>query len=157
MTVCVIIAAALAIAYTALVVWKDKGLPTSLSSSVFTLSDKWKWLFGFVMLTCGVFIGTAMMSRASDGTAWLGFLTIVGMGIVAVTPLFDPDKLTAHYVGAFMAAGCSQLLIAINKPLCLFAWLIYVSYTLASTNCSRKVLWAEVACFMAGIWYCLTN
>jgi len=155
MTEFVLAAAFVVVCYTVMVSIMDGGLPTSLSSSVFALDREWKWLFGAVMFCCGVLIGITIIDKAEENFKFLGFLVTVGMGIVAVTPLFKKDMLAAHYVGAFLAGGSATLVVALHNPICLCVWVPYIIYILASSTCTRKVLWAEAAAFASAIWWCL--
>lgn len=149
-----LIAAVIVICYTVAMCIKKKAIPESLSQTVFLLSRKSQWLFGAVMIVCGVLFGIVMIDKSSENTQFLAFLTLAALCGVGITPLFNTDTNKAHYVCAVAAGLLSALLIAMNKPAFLFPWVGYVFYTLL-TDDQSETFWCEATCFVSILLYCL--
>lgn len=147
-------AAVIVIAYTVAMCVKNKGIHKSLSRTAFFLSTKAKWLFGAVMIVCGVLLGIVMIDKSSENTQFLAFLTLVSLCGVGVTPLFNIDTRKAHYVFAVASGILSALLIALNEPIFMFPWVGYVFYTLL-TGDKNEVFWYETTCFVTIMLYCI--
>jgi hypothetical protein len=148
------IAAVIVVIYTVVMCIKNKGIPESLSQTAFFLSTKAKWLFGAVMIVCGVLLGIVMIDKSSENTQFLAFLTLVSLCGVGVTPLFNIDTRKAHYVFAIAGGILPSLCIVFNNPLCLLPWFGYVFYTLL-TDDKSETFWSETACFVSILLYCI--
>lgn len=148
------IAAVIMVIYTVVMCIKNKGIPESLSQTAFFLSTKAKWLFGAVMIVCGVLLCIVMIDKSSENTQFLAFLTLVSLCGVGVTLLFNIDTRKAHYVFAVASGILSALLIALNEPIFMFPWVGYVFYTLM-TDDKNEVFWYETTCFVTILLYCI--
>ncbi len=149
-----IIAALIILIYTAAMCVRNNGIPASLSQTAYLLTKKEQWLFGAVMISAGVLLSIVMIDKSTENTQFLGFLTMVGLYGVGVTPLFNPETLKAHYVFAVLSAVASSFLIILNSPLCAIPWFGYVFYTLLRED-GKEVFWAEAANFIVILLYCL--
>ena len=141
--------------------WFDVNMPNSISQMVFLLKDRNKWIFAAVMVGIGLLLMPFLLERASEGTKFLAFLSIVGVIGVGVNPLLSKDDgKTAihgdalHYVFAALCSVCSQLLVALNSPWWLSLWALYVVYTLLERKADKNVFMAEVICILTTLLFC---
>lgn len=75
---------------------------------------------------------------------------------VGASPLVAKEKNTIHYVCAAVSGISSQVLVALNQPLFLLMWFLYIGYTLLAKDGSRNFFWVEVSCMLIVFVYCLT-
>ena len=144
------------VAYVVAMVIKNKEIPESISSTVFNLEKKWKWVFSAVMWIVGFLLMPPLMEKVSDSTRFIAFFMVAGILFVGASPLVAKEKNTLHYVCAAVAGIASQLLVALNQPLLLLIWFLYIGYTLAAKDGSRNFFWVEVSCMLSVFVYCLT-
>ena len=144
------------VAYVVAMVIKNKEIPESISSTVFNLDKKWKWVFSAVMWIVGFLLMPPLMEKVSDSTRFIAFFMVAGILFVGASPLVAKEKNTLHYVCAAVAGIASQLLVALNQPLLLLIWFLYIGYTLAAKDGSRNFFWVEVSCMLIVFVYCLT-
>ncbi len=144
------------VAYVVAMVIKNKEIPESISSTVFNLDKKWKWVFSAVMWIVGFLLMPPLMEKVSDSTRFIAFFMVAGILFVGASPLVAKEKNTLHYVCAAVAGIASQLLVALNQPLLLLIWFLYIGYTLAAKDGSRNFFWVEVSCMLSVFVYCLT-
>ena len=144
------------VAYVVAMVIKNKEIPESISSTVFNLDKKWKWVFSAVMWIVGFLLMPPLMEKLSDSTRFIAFFMVAGILFVGASPLVAKEKNTLHYVCAAVAGIASQLLVALNQPLLLLIWFLYIGYTLAAKDGSRNFFWVEVSCMLSIFVYCLT-
>lgn len=144
------------VAYVVAMVIKNKEIPESISSTVFNLDKKWKWVFSAVMWIVGFLLMPPLMEKVSDSTRFIAFFMVAGILFVGASPLVAKEKNTLHYVCAAVAGIASQLLVALNQPLLLLIWFLYIGYTLAAKDGSRNFFWVEVSCMLSIFVYCLT-
>lgn len=149
-----LIATVVMITYTMAMCVKNKGIPESLSQTALILHRKDKWVFGAVMIVCGILFGIVMIDKSSENTQWMAFLTLVSLCGVGVTPLFNTDTRKTHYVFAIAGGILPSLCIVFNNPLCLLPWFGYVFYTLL-TDDKSEIFWSETACFVSILLYCI--
>lgn len=156
MTTFVIIALVVIVTYIVTMSFVIKGIPVSISSTVYGLGKKWEWVFSAVMWIVGFSLVAAMMEKSADETRFLAFFAIAGIVFVGATPLVAKEKNTFHYVCAAVSGIASQVLVALNHPLLLLMWFPYIGYTLVAKDSSRNFFWVEVSCLLTVFVYCLT-
>lgn len=143
------------VAYVVAMVIKNKEIPESISSTVFNLDKKWKWVFSAVMWIVGFLLMPPLMEKVSDSTRFLAFFMVSGIMGVGASPLVAKERNTFHYVCAAVAGITSQLLVALNQPLVLLLWFLYIGYTLLEKESSKNFFWVEVSCMLTIFLYCL--
>lgn len=122
---------------------KVRGIPTSISSSVYTFNTARKWVFTLVMWCVGFMIAPHLFVISSDSTRFLVFWMIAGMLGVGADPLDKDEKNTFHYASAIVCGISSQLLLFFNFPTALWLWALYVPYTLIWEFSGKNMFFAE--------------
>ena len=143
-------------AYVVVMVIKEKEIPESISSTVFRLEKRWVWVFTAVMWIVGFLLMPALMEKVSESTQFIAFFMVAGILFVGASPLVAKEKNTIHYVCAAVSGISSQVLVALNQPLFLLMWFLYIGYTLLAKDGSRNFFWVEVSCMLIVFVYCLT-
>lgn len=152
----VIIALIVMVSYTVAMSMVTKGIPESISSTVYLLGRKFAWVFTIVMWSVVFLIVPKLMEISSDGTRFLAFFSVAGILGIGASPLVAREKNTFHYVCAAVSGIASQLLVALNHPLLLLLWFPYIGYTLLAKDGGRNFFWVEVSCMLTVFAYCLT-
>ena len=153
----VVIASIIMVTYTVAMSIAIKGIPESISATVYQFSKKWEWVFTIVMWLVAFLIVPKLMEISSDGTRFLAFFSVAGILGIGASPLVAKEKNTFHYVCAAVSGIASQLLVALNQPLLLLLWFPYIGYTLLAKDGSRNFFWVEVSCMLTVFAYCLTS
>lgn len=161
MNTLVIIAITLLFAYTLTVCVVNRGIPSSLSATVYALPPMGAWLWTFIIgLVSGMTL-PVILEIAPDNWKFLAFLSIVGLLFVAVCPLVkDKGDMTykIHIAGAVICAVCSQILVGICNPWLLLMWVPWVAAFLWITKDGKwntMTFWAEMTCFADTFTLCL--
>lgn len=142
--------------YVVAMVYTGRKIPESISQTVFLLPRKGQWVFTIVMWMVGFMLMPVLMEKVSEQTQFIAFLMIGGVCFVGAAPLVPKAKNTVHYVGAVDAGIASQLLVALNQPLLLLLWFLYIGYTLLAKDVSRNVFWVEILSTLNIFALCLT-
>lgn len=142
--------------YVGAMVYIGRKIPESISQTVFLLPRKGQWVFTIVMWMVGFMLMPVLMEKVSEQTQFIAFLMIGGVCFVGAAPLVPKAKNTVHYVGAVDAGIASQLLVALNQPLLLLLWFLYIGYTLLAKDVSRNVFWVEILSTLNIFALCLT-
>lgn len=163
----IIIAIVILIAYTITLCIIGKRIPNSLSASVFTLSNKLKWIWTAIIIAICFLCVPTFVDKCAGITKYFAFASICGLTVVGGIPLvkIKDDKLQhiLHTCGAIICAICSQVAIGYNNPWLLFIWcafpIIFGIYV-KTTNCTwktwkTKIFWAEMICFINTFIFCL--
>lgn len=126
--------------------YKNNELPESVSSMVYDLSDKKRWLW--TAWICSIF-GLLMppMLERTDGSDWqfLCFLMTACFVFCGAYPLVNNEKNLAHYMLAYIGGIiCFFVVISINAWF-LLTWGIWVFYSFALMAWNKKpwVVWLE--------------
>ena len=147
----------LCIAVGGIVLMLRGGVPESVSGLVYNLSEKMRWSWSGWLVVVALTLMVPLMSALGD-VAWLGWLTVVCLIGAAVTPVFNRDTRTMHYVCGIAAGVISQVCVACICPWWLLVWLIWIPLiagTMGALNDSEEmpqvldgygVLAAEVMC-----------
>ena len=142
--------------YVGAMVYTGRKIPESISQTVFLLPRKGQWVFTIVMWMVGFMLMPVLMENVSEQTQFIAFLMIGGVCFVGAAPLVLKEKNTIHYVCAAVAGIASQLLVALNHPLLLLSWFLYIGYTLVAKDVSKNLFWVEVSCMLTVFALCLT-
>lgn len=142
--------------YVGAMVYAGRKIPESISQTVFLLPRKGQWVFTIVMWMVGFMLMPVLMEKVSEQTQFIAFLMVGGVCFVGAAPLVPKAKNTVHYVGAVDAGIASQLLVALNQPLLLLLWFLYIGYTLLAKDVSRNVFWVEILSTLNIFALCLT-
>ena len=157
MTLLVISALLTIVLYMGAMVYTGRKIPESVSATVFLLPRAGQWLFTIVMWIVGFTLLPSLLEKVSEQTQFLAFIMIAGVMFVGAAPLLANERNTIHYVFAAIAGLSSQLLVALNQPLFLLTWMLYVGYTLFAKDVRLNFLFAEVICMTNIFAYCLTH
>ena len=141
--------------YVGTMVYTGRRIPESISQTVFLLPRKGQWVFTLVMWLVGFLLIPVLMEKVSEQTQFIAFFMIAGILFVGAAPLVLKEKNTVHYVFAAVSGIASQLLVALNQPLLLLTWFLYIGYTLMAEDVSRNLFWVEVLCMLNIFAYCL--
>jgi hypothetical protein len=131
---------------------KSYGVPESISQTVFKLPHE--IIFTLVMWAVAGLNIAQMLERCSDETQFLAFLTMAGILFVGAAPLGKDCDERVHIGGALFFGICSQIMIALNAPLLLLAWLPCVWWLIKSAGSHFK-FWMEVTCIVDLLIFCL--
>ena len=115
----------LAASFLGVAIWKERGLPDSISALVYVFRQKWLWtvwLWAVSFLTLIPVIGR--LSRI--GMEFLGFGTLVCLVFCGAMPIYDKDNTTAHWVSGTAGCALSQLCVWFIGYECLWVWMIFV-------------------------------
>ena len=118
-----IVAIAALVAYLAYSIVLHRGVPTSISQTVYDMRNKWTWTV--VLGVEAWLIAPSLIEQTSENTKFLAFFTIVSIGVLAVSPLWMKERNTLHNVATIVACVCSQLAIALNAPHLLYVWIAF--------------------------------
>ena len=152
-----IIAAMTVIAlYVGAMIYTGKQIPESISQTVFLLPRKGQWVFTIVMWVVGFSLMPVLMEKVSESTQFVAFFMIAGILFVGAAPLVLKEKNTVRYVFAAVSGIASQLLVALNQPLLLLTWFLYIGYTLMAKDVSKNLFWVEVLCMLNIFALCFT-
>lgn len=139
------------------IIWiKDKTMPNSISQTVYSLSDRWNWVFTAAMFVVAFMIVPQLMTvAATNGCEFLAYLTIVGILGVGADPLDKNRKNTIHYMSAILMGISSQMLVYIINPYLFFTWIPYVIYTLYVENGKKNMFVGEMSMYSNTALLCL--
>lgn len=152
----VIVAIIIIVLYTGAMIYAGKKIPESISQTVYVMPRTGQLIFAIVMMAVGFLLMPVLMEVSSEWTQVFAFLMCFGILGVGAAPLVVKGKNTFHYVCAAMCGISSQVLVALNQPLCLLLWFLYVCYTMFAKDVSRNFFWAEITCMLIVFIYCLT-
>ena len=161
MNTLIVIAMTLLFAYTLTVCVVNRGIPSSLSATVYALPPMGAWLWTLIIGAVSGMTMPVILETAPDNWKFLGFLSIVGLIFVALCPLV-PNKgdmtYKLHCTGALICALSSQLLLAVTYVWLLLAWVPWIIafvWITRSKKWKTEIFWAEMICFADTFIYCL--
>lgn len=158
----IIVAFILLASYTASICIVNRHIPSSLSASVFCLSKSGSWLWTVTTGAVAFLIVPSFIDAASERMKIIAFAACVGLAFVACTPLVkDKNDLAykVHMAGAWTCAICSQVVIAVDRPIILLCWMPWIIVAFVKMKEWRMAtFWAEISCFVSTILYlCYMN
>lgn len=147
-------------AYTAAVCIKCKGIPSSISSTFYSLEHK----FGFgatMWLTAGLLM-PAILEVTPNSYQFTAFLACVGMFLVGVAPNFrEGIERKVHTAGAIMCILFSQVWVLLTCPWMMLVWVAYLIYTalmmmknwkgnfISAFLLTKPMFWVEITALLA--------
>ena len=93
---------------------KCKEIPDSISETAYIVDHP--EIFTAVMVVEAALITPPLLQNSDENTAFLAFLTVIGLLVVAFTPNYKEEHRGLHNVGGWLAGAASQVLIALNAP-----------------------------------------
>lgn len=163
MNTLIVIAATLLFAYTLILCVVNRGIPSSLSATVYALPPMGAWLWTIIIGAVAFLTMPTLLDMTPEMWQFLAFLCGAGLLAVAVCPLI-PNKgdftHTIHVAGAIASAVASQALIAILNQWLLLMW---VPWLVAFVWCSKdhiwkqQMFWAEMVCFASTFTLCFVR
>lgn len=163
MNTLIVIAMTLLFGYTLTVCVVNRGIPSSLSATVYALPPMGAWLWTLIIGSVSGMTLPVILEITPDTFKFLAFLSIVGLLFVAICPLV-PDKgdmtYKIHCGGAILCAVSSQVLLTFCSPWLLLAWvpwLVVFIWITSSKEWKSQTFWAEMVCFTNTFLYCLIN
>lgn len=150
-----IIAALTAVVYLIYAIIKSKGIPDSISATAYAI--KHKKTFTAAMMGVSALMLPELLDNSADNTKFLAFLSVIGLMMVGLTPDYrTKEQGKLHYIGAFLAAAGSQLMLALNDPIALLGWGFYPILLLLQKG-KNYAFWAEIICLLNIFFYLLYN
>jgi len=150
-----IAAVVIMIAYLAYSIVLHRGVPTSISQTVYDMRNKWTWTA--VLGIEAWLIAPVFVEQTSENTKFLAFLTVVAIGVLAVSPLWMKERNTLHNAATIVACVCSQLAIALNAPHLLYAWIVFALLLPFKTCRLRWKFIAGLTCTITVMAFCFLN
>lgn len=138
MLVLISISLLIILSYSIAVCIKGKKIPRSISATWYAIEHKW-W-FRFSMWVTPMLAIPAIVDISTENTAWLGFISLLGMILVGCAPDFKNDlfQRRLHLSGAILLLSGTQMWIVFNYPLLLLVWLAYILYTVISISIQKN-------------------
>lgn len=139
MLVIVSIALLIILSYTVSVCIKGRKIPRSVSATWYAI--KHKWWFRFAMWATPMLTIPAIVEISTENTAWLGFVSLLGMILVGCAPDFENDSFQRklHISGAVLLLLGTQIWMVFNYPLLLLVWLAYILYTIIGVSAQKNI------------------
>ena len=111
--------------YISVMIFKNNGIPSSVSETFYSLYNK-SW-FGFSMISASALLMPAILEITPESYQFTAFLACVGMIMVGVSPNFKSEfERPIHVSGATMVLVFSQVWVALSNPLFLILWVPYI-------------------------------
>lgn len=111
---------------------KGKEIPYSISDTYYALTHKF-W-FTLCMVGSGALLLPAALEASTENSQFLVFLSVVGMGVLGVSPNFKGSQKTVHCIGAGMSLIFSQIWVGCNAWYWLFLWVGLIAYLAISMS-----------------------
>ncbi len=163
MNTLIIVAITLLFAYTLTVCVVNRGVPSSLSATVYTLPPMGAWLWTLIIGAVAGLTMPVIIERTEDTWQFLAFLSCAGLLAVAICPLI-PDKgdmtYRIHVGGAILSAVASQVLVAIECPWLLLGWVLWLAAFIWFSKehvWKQQIFWAEMTCFAITFSLCFVQ
>lgn len=151
-----ILALIIILLYIGIMIYKNKGVPDSISATYYILQNKY-W-FQFVMIFSGVLLLITLLNIIPSGIQFLAFLSCLGLILVGISPNFkEKFEGKIHKAGAIISISCSQILVALTQPMILLLWLPWIFCTLYKIKVNnlkesflqtKPLFWIEIISFI---------
>lgn len=136
--------------YIGYVTWKDKKIPFSISQTVHSLEDKYKWMFTILMFVVAMLISPQLFVLIQPfNYEILAFMTALGLFGVGADPLDNDEKDILHYISAVIMGIASQMIVFIISPWLMLLWIPYVIYTMYMDDGRWNMMFAEIIMMIA--------
>ncbi len=136
----VILSGVLMLAYVAVAMKKKGGTLVSVSEAAYILPNR---SFTAVLSTYMILILPPMLSALPDAVRFVGFLTVVGLMLVAASPYFKTEDREIHYAGGVLFCLLSQTVAVVHISPLLLCWPIFGVFLLFVGKRNGIVFWAE--------------
>ena len=124
-------------------IYRTKEIPESVSSIAYIMPH---WAFSVWIALTGLSTLPFILEALSDGWQWVGFLSIVGLFIVASSSYYKTEEKTLHWVGGILCAECALIVVAIARPWLLLLWIPFFIALMKWPN-DKWFFWCEVMVF----------
>ena len=144
-----IIALILTIAYNAVAIIKNKGIPPSLSDSfyVFGGRDGWGYVFYVYLASIVFLLMPLMLDITPENWQFIAFIGVASLGFVGAAADFKSHDRKTHVVSALLSAVFSLLWCLVVGVWQVALLSTGAAIVFAYTNPSSKVYWLEMGCF----------
>lgn len=141
--------------YVVIMIYKNKGIPNSISATYYILQHKY-W-FCFTMISVGIILLIALLDTVSSNIQFLVFLACSGIIFVGAAPNFKEQlEKKVHEIGAIICISGSQILIILTQPIILLLWVPWIIYILLKLKINnlrdsfletKPLFWIEIISF----------
>lgn len=125
MTIMLVLSILLAVAFPAIVIWKTKEIPKSISSMVYVFEGGKRWLWTIWLWAVTFLLAPSLIESMPEDFKFMGFLTLLCLTITAAMPLFDKEHERWHHVFGIASCVLSQLCVLFICPWWLLAWVLF--------------------------------
>lgn len=152
--------------YTGVMICKTRGIPYSISATYYSLEHKY-W-FGACMIACAILLLPIALDVSTEDSQFLIFLSVVGMGMIGVSPNFrEKTENVVHVSGATMTLVLSQIWVGCNSWYWLLLWVGFIVYMVVSMKKNwtgnfisvfikrKPMFWIEVVSLLTVYLSCL--
>lgn len=130
-------------------------LPGSISQTVL-YGKNGKWVLGGCITVSSICLWLCCLSAIPQEYFWMAWLACASLLTVAFAPISDRDNYNIHTIAAVLAGVMVTAISAIIYMPCLIVWALFVAYILFS-DCSYKLLVAELCCLVEMVWAILSS
>lgn len=120
----VIASIVLSVAYIGWTLVSSGKVPESMSAMVYSLPKKQQWVWSFWLAMSSTLLLPRIFSIVPDNGKFVGFLMLVALIGVAVTPIIQQETRNWHNVLGWAAGGLSQACVGIVNPAWLILWVV---------------------------------
>lgn len=138
-----IIAFFFAVAAIAVAASKKGELPESVSEIAYIIP---KWAFSLWIVAVGALLMVTAFGRLGTWQ-FLGFLMMVGLLGIAVTPYYKKENKALHYGGGLLSGIVATAIVAVLQPILLCLWSWYVPYLFLSDR-RKSLFFLELTVFV---------
>ena len=140
MKILVLLGLLLMVLYVGLAWKKKEEIPVSVSSISYIFS---KSAFSTVMSLYALLTMPQTLEKLPEDLDFIGFLSFVGIILVASSPYFRTEKKMLHNIGGFLFGILSQVVVGIINPWLLLGWVPFITYLLCKPKSEKLTFWAE--------------
>lgn len=150
----IVIAITLIVTYMVVMCVINRQIPESISQMASILPRGGALLWTLVITVTSVLWFFSFSTNPEDTNITISFIVFLAMLVMAMCPLDkqnSKETRISHTIAAYVALVMSQVLVAVNKPLLLLLWVIYLVvaglYFIPKRKKTFK-FWAEITCFV---------
>lgn len=154
--------------YTFIVCHRNQKIPQSLSATVFDLPKGYVWVWSAVIFASLFLVAPALFIHTSPEYGCFAWFALTGLLFVGCCPLV-PDKhdivYKIHMIAAYLCVVSANVIVALECPLLLFLWVVWLYYALYRYDASfdhdesswwfSKKFWAEMVTLVIMYAFCL--
>lgn len=121
-------------------IYRTKEIPESVSTIAYIMPH---WAFSVWIALTGLSTLPFVLESLPNGWQWVGFLSVVGLLIVASSSYYKTEEKTLHWVGGILCAVCALIVVAIARPWLLLLWIPFFIALMKWPN-GQWFFWCEV-------------